>query len=229
MGEIVIDSRLRERTFVFADRIDAAEWLAPLLKDFEGRAEEAVVLGIPAGGVPVALVLAERLGLPFDLIFVRKLHFPDNPETGFGALSEHGVLMLNEDLAAYLDKAVVERVVEEERRALQERMNVLRGPNKPLDLSGRVAIIVDDGLASGFTMLAAIREARKRGAARVLVAVPTASASAARLVAGEADGVYVANLRSGPRFAVAAAYTGWRDLALPEVRAMLRSWRKDAG
>jgi len=228
MGRIIINPELKERTFVFTDRVDAAEWLVPMLKDHAGRADEAAVLGIPAGGVPVALVLADRLGLPFDLIFVRKLHFPDNPESGFGAVSEHGVLVLNEQLAAYLDAPTIARVVELEKQALRKRIKALRGPRAPLDLTGRAAIIADDGLASGFTMLVAIREARERGAEKVIVAVPTASAGAAELVAKEADEVVIANLRSGPRFAVAEAYTAWRDLSLAEVQALLRSWQPAA-
>ncbi len=226
MGRIITNDALRERVHVFTDRVDAAEALAALMaRDFQGKEDEAAVLAIPAGGVPVGLVLAERLGLPFDLIFVRKLHFPDNPESGFGAISEHGEVMLNPRLAHYLDEATIRRVIVEEERALRERVRLLRGARAALPLEGRTAIIADDGLASGFTMLVAAREARRRGARKVMVAVPTASAQAVDLVGSKVDRLYVANLRSGPYFAVAEAYTAWRDLSLREVAALLESWR----
>ncbi len=225
MGKVIYDERLRERVRVFVDRVDAAEALAQLMKPDFHDARDAVVLAIPAGGIPVGLVLAERLGLPFDLLFVRKLHFPDNPETGFGAISEHGEMMLNQQLAGLLDEDTIAEVIEAEKRALAERIELLRGRREPLDLTGKTAIIVDDGLASGFTMLVAIREALARGAARVVVAVPTASARAVDLVAPEVDALYVANIRSGPYFAVAEAYTAWRDISLSEAAALLRSWQ----
>lgn len=225
MGEIIVNEALSERVHVFVDRVDAAEALARMMaREWRGAAD-AAVLAIPSGGVPVGLVLAERLQLPFDLIFVRKLHFPDNPESGFGALSEHGEVMLNPQLAAYLDEATIERVIAEERRALEQRIRLLRADAPPLNIRDKTAIIVDDGLASGFTMLVAVREALRRGARRVVVAVPTASAQAAELVAREVHRLYVANLRSGPTFAVAQAYTAWRDISPREAAALLRSWR----
>ncbi len=228
MGQVIYDEGLRERAHVFVDRVDAAEALARLMAPDFRDARDAVVLAIPAGGIPVGLVLAERLGLPFDLLFVRKLHFPDNPETGFGAVSEHGEVVLNPRLAAYLDEDTIAEIIEAERRALAERIAVLRGERAAEDLSGKTAIIVDDGLASGFTMLVAIREARARGARRVVVAVPTASAQAVDLLAPEVDTLYVANIRGGPYFAVAEAYTAWRDISLDEAAALLRSWRMGA-
>ncbi len=225
MGRIIDNPAYRERVRIFTDRLDAADALARLMeRDFRG-APDAVVLAIPAGGIPVGLALADRLELPFDLLFVRKLHMPDNPETGFGALSEHGEILLNEQLARYLDEETIRRVVALEREALEERIRLLRGDKAPVDLRDKTAIIVDDGLASGFTMLVAIREALRRGARRVVVAVPTASARAVDMVAPEVAALYVVNVRSGPYFAVAEAYTAWRDISLSEAAALLRSWQ----
>jgi len=181
------------------------------------------VLAVPAGGVPVGLELARGLELPLDLIFVRKLHFPDNPEAGFGALGEGGVLLIDPDAERWLGPEGVRAVVAEERWALAERIRRLRGPRPPPRLARRRVLLTDDGLASGASMRAAVREARARGAERVEVAVPTASADAARRVAREADRVYVANLRAGPPFAVADAYRKGRDLSTEEVAALLRS------
>ncbi len=225
MGRIIENPALRERVHVFVDRLDAADALAALMaRDFRG-APDAVLLAIPAGGIPVGLALADRLELPFDLLFVRKLHMPDNPETGFGAISEHGEVLLNEQLARYLDEETIRRVIAEEKRALAERIRLLRDGRAPLDIRDKTAIIVDDGLASGFTMLVAIREVLRRGARQVVVAVPTASARAVELVAPEVAALYVANVRSSPYFAVAEAYTAWRDISLNEAAALLRSWQ----
>jgi predicted phosphoribosyltransferase len=223
MGIIRTDPALANQTWVFHDRDDAGRTVARLLREHISPRllERAVVLAIPAGGVPVGLAIAEELGLPFDLIFIRKLHFPDNPEAGFGAVTEHGEVLLNEPLSRQLSSAVIRRQVEIEKRALARRVAELRRLRPEVPLTGRVAIIADDGLASGFTMLAAVREARRRGAREVIVAVPTASEQAARRVAREAEAVIVANLRGGPYFAVAEAYTGWRDLSLEEVARML--------
>ncbi len=221
MSRIFIDHDLAERRYVFTDRIHAGLVVARMLAKWRGRTDEAVVLAIPAGGVPVGLTIARALGLPFDLLFIRKLHFPDNPESGFGAVSEHGEVLLNEQLARLLDRKTIERQIAIEKEALEARIRRLRRLHPALDLTDRTAIITDDGLASGFTMLAAIAEARARGAASVIVAVPTASRQAAEKVAEAADMVYVANLRSGRWFAVAEAYTAWRDLSLEEVERML--------
>jgi len=221
MGRIFIDHDLAEKRYVFTDRTHAGLVVARMLAKWRGHSEEAVVLAIPAGGVPVGLAIARALGLPFDLLFIRKLHFPDNPESGFGAVSEHGEVLLNEHLARLLDRKTIERQIAIEKEALEARIRRLRRLHPAMDLRGRTAIITDDGLASGFTMLAAIAEARARGATSVIVAVPTASRQAAERVAEAADALYVANLRSGQWFAVAEAYTAWRDLSLEEVERML--------
>ncbi|ADR35550.1 phosphoribosyltransferase [Oceanithermus profundus DSM 14977] len=223
MGEVRTLPELQGRTRVFEDRADAGRVLARWLEPEWKGAERGIVLAVPAGGVPVGLELARGLELPLDLIFVRKLHFPDNPEAGFGAVGEGGALLVDPEAARFLGEDVVRAVVLRERRALAERVRRLRGDRPPPRLAGRPVLLTDDGLASGASMLVAVREARARGAERVEVAVPTASGEAARRVAAEADRVWVANLRSGPPFAVADAYRNWRDLSTEEVAALLRS------
>ncbi len=228
MGRLYIDSALSERRRVFSGRTEAGEALARMLAPACAGRSDAAVLAIPAGGVPVGLAMAKALGLAFDLIFIRKIHFPDNPETGFGALSEHGEILLNPQLARMLDEAEIARQIRIEEAALKKRVRLLRREQEPLDLTGMTAIITDDGLASGFTMLAAAAEARRRGAREVIVAVPTASRQAVELLADAVEEIHVANLRSGPCFAVADAYVHWRDLELEEVREMLRRRAKRA-
>ena len=227
MGELYQDPRYAGRTRVFADREEAGRVLARLLAPaFAGR-RDAVVLAIPAGGVPVGLALARELGLPLDLVFVRKLHFPENPEAGFGAVTEGGAVFVDPRLAEGLPEEVVARVVEAERRALAERVRRLRR-GAPPRLRGKTAILTDDGLATGSTMLAAVDEARRRGARELVVAVPTASLSAVQRILPQVDALYVVNLRGGPFFAVADAYRNWRDLSLEEVAELLGAATEEA-
>ena len=221
MQRLFVNDALSGKTGVFTDRVHAGRVLAEMLRPRLADLKEAVVLAIPAGGVPVGLALARALGLPFDLVFVRKLHFPDNPEAGFGALSEHGAMELNPDYLPFFTPGEIARQAEVERRALLARVERLRRVWPARDLRGKTAILVDDGLASGYTMRVAIEEARRQGARRVIVAVPTASLTAVKRVLPLADRVYVANLRTGPEFAVADAYRNWRDLSLDEVEALL--------
>jgi predicted phosphoribosyltransferase len=186
-------------------------------------ARDAVILAIPSGGVPVGIEAAADLDLPMDLIIVRKVRIPGNTEAGFGSVSSTGKAFFNEPLLARLgltDKEVEARVAEV-RRELAEREKRFRGDAPFPDLTGKTAILADDGLASGFTMLAAIDAVRSEGASRVVAATPTAPPGSLERVAGECDEIYCANVREGLRFAVAEAYRNWRDLEPGEVASML--------
>jgi predicted phosphoribosyltransferase len=212
----------RNRKYVFEDRLSAGLELA---KKLEGLVErDAIVLSIPAGGVPVGYMVAKKLRLPFDVIVVRKLHIPWNPEAGFGAVTWDGMVVFNEPLLSRLrlSKAEVERCVNEERRAVERRVELFRG-NKPFPkLEDRTVLLVDDGLASGYSMLAAARSVKKREPREVIVAVPTASLGAIELVKNLADKVVCLNVRSGLPYAVADAYVRWYDLSEEEVLDFLR-------
>lgn len=212
----------RNRKYVFEDRLSAGLELA---KKLEGLVErDAIVLSIPAGGVPVGYMVAKKLRLPFDVIVVRKLHIPWNPEAGFGAVTWDGMVVFNEPLLSRLrlSKAEVERCVNEERRAVKRRVELFRG-NKPFPkLEDRTVLLVDDGLASGYSMLAAARSVKKREPREVIVAVPTASLGAIELVKNLADKVVCLNVRSGLPYAVADAYVRWYDLSEEEVLDFLR-------
>ncbi len=223
MAGIVEEPSLRGRVHVFEDRVEAGELLADKLKGYGGRGD-AYVLAIPAGGMQVAHVIARRLGLPLDVFVTRKIHIPWNREAGFGAVSWDGVVLLNEPLVAYLGltREDVEACVEEERRAIDRRLRKFRGDRPFPDLEGKVVIVVDDGLASGFSMLVTLRSLRRRRPGELVVAVPTASESALGLVAPEADRVFCLNVRSGPVFAVADAYRVWYDLEDDDVMWLLR-------
>jgi putative phosphoribosyl transferase len=210
--KVVEVPELRDRVGVFRDRADAGRVLARLLEEFRGS--DAVVLAIPAGGFPVAAEIATRLGLPLDVAVVSKVTPSWNTEVGYGAVAFDGTERVNEPLARQLGVGLEERRagIEAASQKVARRVALLRGGGRMPDLSGRPAILVDDGLATGFTMLVAIKALKRTGAGEIAVAVPTGHVDSVRRVAGRAGAVYCANLRAGPRFAVAAAYERWHDL-----------------
>jgi putative phosphoribosyl transferase len=172
----------------YRDREAAGEELAGALSAYAGRSD-LTVLGLVRGGVPVAAVVARRLGAPLDVLVVRKLGVPGAEEVAFGALGPGGVIVLNQQIAARLapDEIALVRAREEAELARRERL--YRAGRPPVDLSGRAAVVVDDGLATGATARAAVAVARQLGATSVTVAVPVAAPDALALVAEVADQV----------------------------------------
>jgi putative phosphoribosyl transferase len=158
----------------FADRIDAGRQLAAALEHLRG--EDVVVLGLPRGGVPVAAEIAAALDAPLDVIVVRKLGTPGHEELGMGAIGEGGVRVLNNDIVATVGASAEQlaAVEESERAELERRAARFRGDRQRLDLTGKTAIVVDDGIATGSTAIAALQVARAMGAARTVLATPVA-------------------------------------------------------
>jgi predicted phosphoribosyltransferase len=222
---VVEDSSLRNRSGVFEDREDAGAHLADALKMFRGR--DAIVLAIPSGGVPVGLEVAQGLDLPFDLLIVRKVNIPGNTEAGFGAVSIEGDVVLNEPLVKMLrlGKDEIEELAADVRKELSVRNQAFRQSRPLPDLKGKIVILVDDGLASGHTMIAAVRMVRRHSPARIVVAVPTASMDTISRLSEEVDEVVCPNIRTGPYFAVAEAYRNWYDLSRDEVVERLNKLR----
>jgi predicted phosphoribosyltransferase len=212
--------------FVFRDRLHAGVLLAEKLRKYAGR-ENSILLAVPAGGVPVGCVVAEELGIPMEVIVVRKVQIPWNTEAGFGALTSDGETVLNEPLVRHigLTREVIEESISKTRRIVQERVRKFRGDQPMPDLREKVVILVDDGLASGFTMMAAARSARRSQTEKTVVAVPTASLGAIRLLTPEVDEIVCLNIRSGQIFAVADAYKNWYDLTDDEVVKILKRTR----
>lgn len=161
----------------FRDRVDAGRHLAQVVKSADIGDGDVVVLGLPRGGVPVAFEVARVLGSPLDVIVVRKLGVPFQPELAMGAIGEEGVRVENEDVlrSSGLDRFDVDAVERHERVELERRARQYRGDRPRLDLNGRCAVIVDDGIATGSTARAACQVARAHGAARIVLAVPVAS------------------------------------------------------
>ena len=173
----------------FYDRRDAGRQLAPLLERFRG--ERPVVVAMPRGGVPVAFEVAHALGAPLDVALVRKIGAPQNPEFAIGALAEGGVHVLSAQTvrALGLSESDLRALVARGEAELAEQLSRYRGSRGPVDLTGRTAILIDDGLATGRSAEAAVRSLRKRGAARVILAVPVAAPESAQALREEADEV----------------------------------------
>jgi putative phosphoribosyl transferase len=221
MGSIVEDKQLRQRRSVFRDRAEAGR---ELLKHLEGyRGKDLIVLAIPSGGLPVAVEIAKGLGAALDIIIVRKLQTPLNPEAGFGAISLDGDMVLNNELVAELalTRQQMEKAKESAIREGRSREHALRKGRSLPSLKGRKVILVDDGLASGYTMLAAIRKVRTENPSSIVVAVPTGSDRSVEMVAREADEVVCLNIRGMP-FAVADAYRNWYDVDEEEAVWIIR-------
>jgi predicted phosphoribosyltransferase len=220
---LIEDNLLRDLRKVFSDRREAGERLAAALRDII-RGDE-MVLAIPSGGVPVAREIARAYSLPLELLLVRKLQVPGNPEAGFGAMDPDGIMVLNERLIKGLELEEEEIAGQSEKTlsVIRHRDAAFRGGRPFPDLAGRRVIITDDGLASGYTMLSAVRFARRRGPALVMAAVPTAQERSALQVLGEVDILVCLNMRAEIPYAVADAYVNWYDLSDEEVVSVMES------
>ena len=157
----------------FANRIEAGRLLAEKLVEYAGR-DDVIVLGLPRGGVPVAFEVAHRLGAPLDVFIVRKLGVPGFEELAAGAIASGGVRVLNEDVMRSIPHAdeAIDAVTIRETAELERREQIYREGRPPPELRDRIVILVDDGLATGATMRAAVKALRERGAAKIVVAVP---------------------------------------------------------
>jgi putative phosphoribosyl transferase len=203
----------------FSDRRVAGERLAEALRDLAG--ERPVVLGIPRGGVVVAAEVADRSGAPLDVVIPRKLGAPGNPELGLGAVAE-GVQVLDDRLIRVLgvDEAYLKEEIAAQQEEIRRRGQAYRGGRPEADLAGATAIVVDDGVATGGTAVAALRWARQRGARKVVLAVPVAPAEAVAMLQREADEVRVL-LTPEPFYAVGQWYDSFPQVSDEEVVRLL--------
>lgn len=215
-------SAMPRRPF-FDDRQGAGQALAAVLSEtYVGV--DGIALGIPRGGVPVAFHIAETLKIPLDVVVPRKIPIPWEPEAGFGAVTADGTMLLNEPLVAQLGlteaeiKQLAARVKEEARR----RIRVYRGDRQVPSMKGKTAFLIDDGLASGFTMLTAVRSVRGENPASVVVGVPVAPRRSVELIEREVDDLVCLIAQEQAPFAVATFYRCFPDLSDQQVIAYLR-------
>lgn len=207
----------------YRDRRQAGKHLARLLREYAGR-RDVIVLGLPRGGVPVAYEIAEALGAPLDILLVRKLGAPRQKELAIGAIASDGTRVLNENAAGWLGITgeQLESITREETRELQRRERLYRGERPAPALKGRIVILVDDGLATGSTMQAAVACVIRQNPARVVVAVPVAACSACDWFDDAQSGVVcVCGMKQEYFYAVGEWYEDFRQTTDQEVRELL--------
>ena len=208
---------------MFRDRSDAGKQLGEALIEYR-KAEGVIVLAIPRGGVEIGFEVAKALESDFDLLICRKLPYPFNPESGFGAIAEDGTIYINPRAQIPMSEEEVLAIVRQQQEEIRRRIEVLRGGRPLPSLEGRTVILTDDGIAMGSTMHAAVEMCRHRGAGKVIVAVPVAGPYSVREFSALADGLVV--LESPPDFyAVAQVYANWYDVSDEEVLEIMERWR----
>lgn len=208
---------------IFRDRREAGEILAKELQILRSKLKDPIVLGIPRGGVPIGFIITKALRCALDAIVLRKLPIPHNPEAGFGAVTLDKIPIFNEEILSQINlpKQQVNEIIDEVYKEVLRRNNVYRH-NKPFpDLKGRSVILSDDGLATGYTMLAAVGFAKRKNAADIIVAVPVAHRQAYNIVKKKADKVIALEVSDLPFFAVAAFYKEFTDMSDEEVVSYL--------
>ena len=213
---------------VFRNRTEAGRALARVLAGFADR-PDVIVLALPRGGVPVAFEVAEALHLPLDVFIVRKLGVPGREEYAMGALASGGEQVINEKVLRLLDipQHAVDAVIESEQRELERRERLYRDGRAPIDVRGRTVILVDDGLATGSTMFAAVKALRRQQPAHVAVAVPAAAADTSEALKKEADAVICVAMPE-PFRAVGLWYEDFSQTSDEEVCELLARARRDA-
>ena len=214
---------------IFEDRKAAGRALARALSGYRGR-DDVLVLALPRGGVAVAFEVAEYIHAPLDVLIVRKLGVPSQPELAMGAVASGGIRVMNEEVVRMLHIApeVIERVAQAEAKEVARREQKYRGHQAPLPVKDRIVILVDDGVATGSTMRAGIQALRKLAPARLVVAVPHGPAQTCEVLAGEADELVCLETPE-PYFAVGAWYGEFPQLSDEEVARFLASSRTGGG
>ncbi len=210
-------------TKFFKDRSEAGRFLAQKLVQYEND-PNVVVLALPRGGVPVAYQVARALKAPLDVFVVRKLGLPGNEEYGMGAIASGGIRVLNEEVVSYLHipAEVVDEITAEEFTELERRERLYRGSRAPVDITERTVIIVDDGLATGSTMRAAVKALRKKNPKKIVVAVPVGEREICDSFKKEVDTIAVCAITPEPFTAVGLWYRNFSQTTDAEVQQLLR-------
>lgn len=211
---------------IFENRYDAGRQLAEKLSNIY-KNQPVIVLAIPNGGLPVAVPVALALGAELDVIVSRKIPIPLAPEGGFGAVTDDGTTIFNQDVLKKINltEQQINWQVNRTRNDIRQRCLLYRGTRPLSIITGKTAIVVDDGLASGYTMMAAIESVRSRGPKKVIAAVPAASAQAVKTVEKTADAVVTVHTAFVPKFYVSDYYRYWNVLTDDEALACLRDFQ----
>lgn len=206
----------------FRDRADAGRYLAERLKKYAGD-NNTLVLGLPRGGVVVAFEVARGLGVPMDIFLVRKLGVPGYEELAVGAIASGGILEINQDVAQsiQISRARIEEIAAKETKELKRREQAYRGSRPPIKVEGRTIVIIDDGLATGATMRAAVEALRKQNPYKIVVAVPVASIEACNEFRTKVDEI-VCGITPAYFNAVGAWYDDFGQTSDEEVVHLLR-------
>ena len=204
---------------MFRDRNDAGRQLAEKLAKYRGQ--NAVVLALPRGGVVIGREIAQTLGLPLDIAVVRKIGHPLSPEYAIGAVDDSGAIILNDAETESVSQAWLADEIEREKKEAERRVKAYRGGRKPIPISGKTALIVDDGIATGLSMRLVVRSLRAQNPARIVVAVPVASAEAVESLRKEADEVITLEPPEEFLGAVGAHYIEFEQVEDAEVIRLL--------
>lgn len=205
---------------LFKDRQEAGQKLAKILEDFKGK--DAIVLALPRGGVVVGAEIAKALNLPFDIIAVRKIGSPESEEYAIGAIDVDGDGIWNEEELKKVNKEWLAQKIQKEKKEAERRLNLYRQGRVLLDLKGKTAIIVDDGIATGLTVKSAIRYAKKMGAQKVVVASPVAPQETVDDLKKEADEVRILEMPAF-FFAIGQFYESFPQVEDEEVVKILKN------
>jgi predicted phosphoribosyltransferase len=216
---------LRDRIRVFRDREEAGRVLSEMLTEFRGS--DSIVLAIPSGGVPVGIVLAGSLHLKLDVAVTSKLTIPWNPEAGYGAVAFDGTVVLNQELIGRLGlgEDTINQGLTQTQEKVNRRLMKFRRNDEELDIRDKRVILTDDGIASGYTLLAALRALKNQKVKERIVAAPTAHLEALEMLKDDFDTIYCPNVRSGWSFLVAEAYHYWYDVKEDEAVQQLESFQ----
>ena len=209
---------------MFQDRKDAGQKLAEALQAYQNQ--KALVLAIPKGGIEVGYQVAKSLNADFSIIIARKLPYPDNPEAGFGAIAEDGSTFIFEAEKEWLAPEIIDRIITAQKQEIARRITFLRRDQSLPEITGKIVILVDDGIAMGSTMRAAIALCKNRKAGKIVVAAPVAGRSIVEEFSTLVDDVVV--VETPPFFrSVAQVYRHWYDVSDQEALEILERWHRE--